>query len=122
MRTEPLELPAADIGPENPLPEFRLERDNRNFAVAPDLPEEERRYIGWEIGKRILPYRIQDGYSRQLEPRVFRSVVLENEFLRAVFLPELGGRLVSLYHKPGGRDLVEPVRMFQPANLALRNA
>ncbi|MCY3023765.1 MAG: DUF5107 domain-containing protein, partial [Planctomycetota bacterium] len=83
---------------------------------------EDRRYMGWRTGYRVLPYRLQDGYNREKRPRAFHAVVLENEFLRAMLLPELGGRLVSLLHKPTGRELVECNPVFQPANLALRNA
>ena len=37
-------------------------------------------------------------------------------------MPELGGRLYSLVHKPLGRELLARNPVFQPANLALRNA
>jgi tetratricopeptide (TPR) repeat protein len=52
----------------------------------------------------------------------FRSVVLENEFLTATFLPELGGRLTSLLYRPLNRELLHRNPVFQPANLAIRNA
>ena len=55
-------------------------------------------------------------------PRGFRVAVLENEHLRATFLLELGGRLWSLLHKPTGRELLSVNPVFQPANLAIRNA
>jgi len=48
--------------------------------------------------------------------------VLENEALRASFFLELGGRMWSLVHKPSGRELLEANPIFQPANLAIRNA
>jgi len=65
---------------------------------------------------------MQDGYTRRLHPREFRVAVLENEWLRATFLLELGGRLWSLVHKSSGRELLYVNPVFQPANLALRNA
>jgi hypothetical protein len=49
-------------------------------------------------------------------------VVLQNDYLTATFLPELGGRLISLFHRPSGRELLAKNPVFQPANLALRNA
>ena len=55
-------------------------------------------------------------------PGTFAAAVLENETLRATFLLELGGRLWSLYHKPSGRELLSVNPVFQPANLAIRNA
>ena len=65
---------------------------------------------------------MQDGYTRLRQPREFQVAVLENEILRATFLIEYGGRLWSLLHKPSGRELLDRNPVFQPANLALRNA
>ncbi len=65
---------------------------------------------------------MQDSYTRTRGAREFRVAVLENEILRATFLLEYGGRLWSLFHKPAGRELLDRNPVFQPANLALRNA
>src|SRR5690242_20325436 len=100
LRMEKLMLPAADLGPENPLPFFRTAKHDMDVPVDPNVPEEDRRRLGWEVAPRVLPYRMQDGYDRVKKPREFCSIVLENENLRATFLPALGGRLVSLVHKP----------------------
>ena len=48
--------------------------------------------------------------------------MLENDCLKAVFVTELGGRLWSLYDKKNKRELLYKNDVFQPANLALRNA
>ena len=52
----------------------------------------------------------------------FQTIVLENKYLRATFLPEYGGRLYSLYDKRLCRDLLCVNPVFQPANIAVRNA
>lgn len=39
------------------------------------------------------------------QPRTYRTLVLENEYLRLTILPELGGRLWRVVHKPTGNDL-----------------
>jgi len=122
LRIEPYEIPAADIGPENPLPMFRSAEENGRHNIDPSVPEDERRYIGWQTGSRLLPYRMQDGYTRDKRPKAFKAAVLENEHLRAMVLPELGGRLVSLYHKSSDRELLDRNPVFQPCNLAQRNA
>jgi len=122
LRVSLYELPAADLGPENPLPSFRGEKDDEDLKIAPSIPERYRRHLGWRTAARVLPYRMQDGYNRDKRLRSFRSAVLENEILRATFLPELGGRLVSLVHKPTERELLDCNPVFQPANFALRNA
>jgi tetratricopeptide (TPR) repeat protein len=122
LRIEPYEIPAADLGPENPLPVFRGPDENGGQGVDDSVPQEDRRYMGWRTAFRVLPYRMQDNYNRKKKPRAFRAAVLENEYLRATFLPELGGRLVSLVWKPEERELLDRNPVFQPANLALRNA
>ena len=69
-----------------------------------------------------LPYCLQDDYDRQRMVRSFKVAVLENEFLRATFLLDLGGRMWSLYHKPTQRQLLHVNPVFQPADVAIRNA
>jgi hypothetical protein len=70
----------------------------------------------------LLPYTMQDSYTRERTPRELPSLVLENEVLTATFLPDHGGRLWSLVHRPTGRDLLHRNQILQPANLALRDA
>ncbi len=115
-------IPAAELGAENPLPMFRQPKQNMTVAIDPSVAEADRKYLGWQTSYRVLPYRLQDGYNREKKPRAFKACVLENEILRATVLPEVGGRLASLYHKQKKRELLECNPVFQPANLALRNA
>lgn len=77
-----------------------------------------------DVGKipSIYPYTQQDLYDRALEPRTFHAAVLENDYLKATFLPELGGRLWSLLDKTTGRDLLYVNDAVRYCNLALRNA
>ena len=116
-----LTMPAADFGPVNPLPDLR----NKIDAPPPfedAVPDEDRRYVGHGWVANILPYRALDQYSQDLQPRAFRTVVLENEHLRATFLLELGGRLWSLVDKRNGEELLYVNPVFRPRNLAIRNA
>ncbi|HNZ18047.1 MAG TPA: DUF5107 domain-containing protein [Candidatus Hydrogenedentes bacterium] len=119
---EPYEIPAADLGGENPLPVFRGDKDDLEIQLADNVPEEERRRIGCALADRVLPYCMQDGYTRVRRPRAFRTLILENERLRARFAPELGGRLLSLIDKTEDRELLERNPVFQPCNVAIRNA
>lgn len=122
LRIEPYEIPAASLGPENPLPMFRAADANSAVSVDSSVPEQDRRHLGWRTGSRVLPYRMQDSYDRNRQPRRFRAMVLENEFLRVTVLPEVGGRVVSILDKTRQRELLAKNPVFQPANLALRNA
>ncbi|MGC8668618.1 MAG: DUF5107 domain-containing protein [Chthonomonadales bacterium] len=115
-------LPAADLGPENPLPFFRGREQDTHVPVAPNVPRADRQYLGWRTGWRVLPHRMQDGYSRQRSIKDLDAIVLENDRVKAVFLPGLGGRLVSLEDRSSGRELLARNPVLQFGNLALRNA
>ncbi len=115
-------IDAADLGDENPLPQFRDPQPDHTYVLSDRITADERRYLGWQVGTRVLPWMMQDGYTRKRQPRTFSGWVLENSTLRALILPELGGRLASLIHIPSGAELLTAVTHFQPANLALRNA
>src|SRR5512141_1207862 len=41
---------------------------------------------------RVYPYRMQDRLTDERVEKTYRAVVLENEYLRASILPEIGGR------------------------------
>jgi hypothetical protein len=48
------------------------------------------------------------------QPKTFRAVVLENEFLRVTILPELGGRIFQITYKPTGQTLLYNNRVLKP--------
>jgi tetratricopeptide (TPR) repeat protein len=122
LRIELYKIPAADLGPENPLPVFRAETDDVEVSAHGSVPEEDRQYLGCGIGYRVLPYRMLDSFNRKRHMRAFRAVLMENEFLRVTVLPEIDGRIASIIHKPTNRELLDRNPVFQPANLALRGA
>ncbi len=122
LRFETFTMPAADLGPENPLPPLRMPARPRVKEEYSGFSAEMLRNMAYGHVANPLPYTVQDRYTRELQPKAFRVAVLENENLKATFLLERGGRLRSLYHKPGGRELLEANPIFQPANLAIRNA
>jgi tetratricopeptide (TPR) repeat protein len=118
------EMPSASLGKLNPLPDLRSTSD-RHASIPIDeatVTKEEARYMGWGRVNGILPYLLQNGYNRKKKLRAWKAAVLENNFIRATFLPELGGRLWSLIDKTTGRELLYCNPVFQPCNLALRNA
>ena len=119
IRCEFFEIPTADMGGVNPLPQFRS-RKPAEVEVDAGFPEELKENLGY-IGK-VLPYLSQDRYTRERELKKLKSFVLENEYLIARFLPEYGGRLHSLYDKTIGRELLFTNTVIQPCNLAIRNA
>ena len=114
----------ADLGTPSAIPDIRgLGGGNPPPAlVDPGMPADEGAWVHQGHVHTMLPYTMQDGYDRKLTPSALRMAVLENEYLRAEFAVDLGGRLWSLYSKTEGRELLFRNNVFQPANLALRNA
>ncbi|MEU6572458.1 DUF5107 domain-containing protein [Streptomyces sp. NPDC046805] len=124
IRRDVLTLPAAELGPDNPLPPLgtldevhRIEDRDRA-----ELPRDMARQVGYEPLHSLLPVRVRDGYGRTREPRAIDALVIENDRLRATVLPGLGGRIASLVHLPTGRELLYRNPVFQPANFALNGA
>ncbi|HET8600605.1 MAG TPA: DUF5107 domain-containing protein [Segeticoccus sp.] len=122
MSVETLTIDTAPLGADNSLPPLlRTEDPHRDVTFEGADPSMAERLAYGHI-ESILPYTLQDAYSRERRPREHHVVVLENEHLRATFLPGFGGRLWSLVDRSDGRDLVFRNNVLQPANLALRNA
>jgi hypothetical protein len=115
-------MPSAAVGPTNPLPplygDASLDK-NADLSGAPSYMQANAVY-----GRvaTIAPYLTQDGYGRHRTDHRHRVAVIENELLRATFLLEAGGRLWSLVDKATDTELLYVNPVFQPANLALRNA
>ncbi len=120
VRRTVLTLPAAPLGPENPLPPLRTP------APPPVLDPRERaglpRDMARQLGHRPLRTRLLDGYGRERTPSGLDAVVIENDRLRVTVLPGLGGRIHSLHHKPTGRELLHRNPVLQPAAFALNGA
>ena len=119
----PYVIPAATLGPENPLPDIKnVSYIHAEIEVTGAVPENLTAWIDKGMVDTLLPYTQQDCYDRKRVLRSFKAVILENAHLKATFIPELGGRLWSLWDKDSGRELLYCNPVFQPGNLALRNA
>jgi len=121
---EEYHMPSASLGRTNPLPDLSPASDaHGNIQVDHNsVSAEESKYMGWGRVNGILPYKILDAYDRNKKDKAWKAAVLDNGVLRAVFLPQLGGRLWSLIDLKTGRELLCKNPVFQPCNLALRNA
>ena len=84
--------------------------------------EDDELFIGYGHVPSAYPYKMQDMYTRELHDREMHAVVLENEYLKATFLPEWGGKLMSLIDKEKNCDLLYCNTVMRPCNLAIRNA
>jgi len=70
----------------------------------------------------IYPYVMQDHLSRTRVDRTYKALFLENEYLRVTCLPELGGRLYSVFDKTQGREMFHLNRVIKPGMIAMRGA
>ncbi|MGA2985916.1 MAG: DUF5107 domain-containing protein [Terriglobia bacterium] len=71
----------------------------------------------------FYPYTAFDWESRSEKPTpvTYDSLVLENEYLRVEFLPELGGRIWSAYDKVTKRELFYHPTVIKPGRYNARN-
>lgn len=114
-----IHMPAGRLGKANDYP---LLFKPGAFEKGGKLDETEGLFLNYGKIMHTLPYSGLDDYDHSEELREFDAFILENDYLKAVFIPSLGGRLWSLYDKAGKRDLVVNNPVFRPCNLALRNA
>ena len=101
---------------------FPAIRELIKSEISAELDEDDGLFIGYGMMSDGLPYTLQDDYDYPEEELTFKAAILENRYLKAVFLPELGGRLWSIYDKENKRDLILENTRFIPCNLAIRNA
>ena len=113
---------AVDMHEDSPLPFFRdITTTGRGFD-GEELDETDDLNLNDKVVCSIFPYSEQNGYDRKLVHHGVEAIVLENEFLRATFTPQWGGKLWSLYDKEKGKELLFNNHVYRPAYLALRNA
>ena len=119
VKVKIMTIPGAPLEGCNPLPMFHKKTPTQ-MNVCDNFPEE--LMVDLCGRTRILPYLMQDRYSRKRLPIKMKSIEMENKYLKAVFWPENGGRLYSLFDKMKKRDLLMTNPVYQPGNLAIRNA
>jgi len=86
------------------------------------LPEHDPTFLGYGAIHTVYPYTQQDRYQRKLMDMEVELAILENDRLKAVFLPTYGGRLWQLWDKEKQCDLLYTNDVLRPSNLGLRNA
>jgi len=74
--------------------------------------------------KGIYPYGPldRDSLSAQPKPISYQSITIENEYLRVVILPELGGRIWSAWDKQNQRNLFYADAVIKPSAYNQRGA
>lgn len=78
----------------------------------------EKRVYQGSTGK-VYPYPTVEKISNEKTQREYLAVYLENEYLKVMVLPELGGRIQRAYDKTNGYDFVYYNHVIKPALVGL---
>src|SRR5690606_6055721 len=87
-------------------------------TYAPRRPDpkpvflEKRVYQG--SSGRVYPLAFTDRVAEHAEPRPWEAVLLENEYLLVMVLPELGGRIHRNLDKTNGYDAIYHQPVIKP--------
>ncbi|MBB1201904.1 DUF5107 domain-containing protein [Enterobacteriaceae bacterium 89] len=98
---ETLTLPTWTCGQEDPNPMFLEKRVYQGSSGA------------------VYPYGVIDTLTGKKELRDYQAVWMENNFIRILLLPELGGRIHRAYDKVNQRDFVYYNEVVKPALVGL---
>ncbi len=78
----------------------------------------EKRVYQGSSGK-VYPYPTIESVSSEKIDKEYQAVILENEYLRVIVLPELGGRIQRAYDKTNDYDFVYYNQVIKPALVGL---
>jgi tetratricopeptide (TPR) repeat protein len=94
-----ISIPTYLLGPEDPNPQFPLVNSHN-----------------------IYPYTALDDLTDNREAKTYRAIYLENEYLKATILPQMDGRLYSLYDKVAKREVFYRNNVIKYGMVGLRGA
>src|SRR5690606_5560705 len=69
---------------------------------------------------RIYPYFRFDGYEHRATPKTWKTVELENEFIKVLILPEVGGKIWTAWDKSTGKPFLYYNQVVKFRNVAMR--
>jgi tetratricopeptide (TPR) repeat protein len=94
-----IELPTYLLGEQDPFPPFGIANPHH-----------------------VYPYTMLDDLTDRRENKTYRAIFIENEYLKATILPDVGGRLYSLYDKVAQREVFYRNQVVKYGLVALRGA
>ncbi len=94
------------------IPTYKIGEPQKNPMFL-----EKRVYQG-SSGK-VYPYPTIESISEEREDVEYTAVMLENEYLKVMVLPQLGGRIQRAYDKTNGYDFVYYNHVIKPALVGL---
>ena len=94
------------------IPTYEVGKPDKNPMFL-----EKRVYQG-SSGK-VYPYPTTEKISREKKDKEYKAVYLENQYLKVMILPELGGRIHRAYDKTNDYDFVYYNHVIKPALVGL---
>jgi len=70
--------------------------------------------------ERLYPYHSFEGYAATAEPREWKVVRLENDYIEVFVLPEVGGKVWGAIVKQNGHEFIYRNEVMKFRNIALR--
>lgn len=72
--------------------------------------------------KYIYPYGMNDAISNEKENHAWKTLILENEYIRLCVTPEIGGKLYYGMDKTNGYNFVYRNDVYKPSNIGMLGA
>src|ERR1700754_2376346 len=67
----------------------------------------------------VYPHPVVEKIADEKTEQVYNAVFIENDYLKIMILPELGGRIQRAYDKVAGRDFIYYNQVIKPALVGL---
>lgn len=98
---ETVDIPTYEVGPQDENPMFLEHRVYQGSSGA------------------VYPYGVIDTITGEKQLRRYQAIYLENDYIRIMLLPELGGRIQRAYDKVKQRDFIYYNEVVKPALVGL---
>lgn len=68
----------------------------------------------------VYPYVSYSETVNRPEPVLYKFITLENEFMKVTICPDLGGKVMSIIHKPSGKEVLYVPEVIRPTRILPR--
>lgn len=99
------------------IPTYRLGSEDKNPPIL--IERKNPIHPGSSI---IYPYPLQENLTDIREEKEWKVLVLENEYLRITLLPELGGRVLSVFDRVTNEEALYRNHVLKFARIGIRGA
>jgi len=98
VREELITIPTYEMNDDDPFPRFNQ----------------------WKSDTPVYPYPMKNSGSWRKIDKKYIALVMENEYLKVVVLPEIGGHLYQFYDKVNKKDIIYTNHVIKPGYFAVR--